>query len=124
MADRFYRQAAETYSPGEWFVEGGFVEVDEITSTIEDAGFVAIRAPDSGYVAFAHPINARLIAAAPDLFGASEPTLTEKAWESLAELVEAFRSTDDTDGDGAAIAFIIDREKRIRAAIAKVEGGE
>ncbi len=73
------REAGEKHTAGPWVVDNGVIVIsDQAEMLIENAGtereWTAIGTNDEdGFaqvVALAHPINARLIAAAPDLLAA------------------------------------------------------
>lgn len=57
------------------------------------------------------------VPAVRELVEATRPTLTDEAWEILAEYIEAFRIDGDDDGVSASLAFLVDREKRRRKAL-------
>lgn len=63
---------------------------------------------------------AHLFAASPDLYAACLPTLSENAWERIAETAETMTAMDDPEGD--ALTFLVEREARIRAALRKARG--
>ena len=81
------------HTPGPWYADDAAENSHLAACMIENPSWIAIEdtAPDGGHLAYCHPNNARLIAAAPELLAALDALINMPS-DMTAERVTALNA--------------------------------